>query len=370
MHHPLLVHPQILGRSAVEHSNKWQCLRSSNTEWRPSTIARLETTSYELIPSTETNVVSGLISHNAWRLCATHSQPALVENAYSNVDVAASTTLLNCCAMVRAVNVLPVDDRLHVEMCVQKRAQMLRGHPTRTSRCPALCRPQILPQHFVVQIEWWGTQLHQCMQEGFVREVVLVFDETPATNCRFQEQGMLFQRPDGLTRVRPTTNVCAFANLFSMAVCLFPRRDQCPPPQHIACCLQQRQPLSLGESNKHLPQLRFADQPTSGLPEQEQSWEQYEQFPSSFLSHFITSNSHLFKAMRNVLLNGLLMHRGMLCNDNRSLGEHVHQIHVMQKSQSFPDHCWYNCWMNNIFNPRNAYNPKKSRLGPNKRTNC
>ena len=44
-------------------------------------MARLETTSCTLIPSTDTTGVSGLISQSAWRVWATHSHPTLVENA-------------------------------------------------------------------------------------------------------------------------------------------------------------------------------------------------------------------------------------------------------------------------------------------------
>ena len=65
-------------------------------------MALREMRSYALTPSIDKIVASGSRSVTACAACATHSHPALVDNAHWNRAVALSATFANCCEIVLA----------------------------------------------------------------------------------------------------------------------------------------------------------------------------------------------------------------------------------------------------------------------------
>ena len=249
------------------------------TEWKPSNIARLETTSCALIPSTDTTVVSGLISHSARRVCATHSHPALVESACWKGDVAASTTLVNCCAMVNAVNLRmtshphwptadkpPAANACHVEC------------PTTDAHAPRFADLKFFTQQLLDKIEWSGPQMHQYGQE-WVPVDVLVCGKALSTWRHCLEQDQPLQGSGGLTRVHPTARLyghellssqrCSPLSLVADVFAMW------PPSPHISCWPSNNDNHSHLTKSANLSSSFFLLSTTLGSPEQEQSWEKH-----------------------------------------------------------------------------------------------
>ena len=71
---------------------------------KASSIDLLDIKSKAPIPSMESTVDRGFSSVNNWNACATHSVVAHEDNAYWDGAVAASTTGITCCAIVRATD--------------------------------------------------------------------------------------------------------------------------------------------------------------------------------------------------------------------------------------------------------------------------
>ena len=86
-----------------EHLTKGRTLSPSSIIKSPCNIAFLEIRSYTPIPS-NTMVALSSRSVRVCKMWATHSHPALVENAYWKGAVAASAFLDTCLAIVLATN--------------------------------------------------------------------------------------------------------------------------------------------------------------------------------------------------------------------------------------------------------------------------
>ena len=188
----MLTHCNFSGISGSPRSPPSPCGRVCTTPWESSPVLRRRATKHSdkrncLTSSTLINpcikVARSSASVKPWRMCAMHSQPAFVDNAYWCGEVAASTAFLNCWAMVRATN-LPTTSPVtiprtppsgldghpaqlhhfadfgispranfsatleeHVQCAhVAAQAQVFCRHPRRTNRRTTPCRPQVAGQ--------------------------------------------------------------------------------------------------------------------------------------------------------------------------------------------------------------------------------
>ena len=96
-----IVVPQILRRSPIEEANNGRTFSPPVTPKRPLNMTSRDVESNALLPSIDTNVVSGFDSHNIWSAWETHSHPARVDSGVlmgSGCFLNSPTQLLGHCA--------------------------------------------------------------------------------------------------------------------------------------------------------------------------------------------------------------------------------------------------------------------------------